>query len=214
MPEPTRAAWPRWIWLALALSLVGCHHTRPEEMSAEAHRAEAAKHEAEAEKEEAEAGNHPTVDLPRAGKEGPLGSYTVESERHRQNAENARAHAAEHRRAAEQLEGQEVEACRDVPLAARSSCPLLAPAVRSVKETERGAVLYLAPGVPVESILGPLRCHLAYEWRVGFSDHQCPLDIRGLSVTRGEEPASIALNTSNAEAARSLHAALRELLGP
>jgi hypothetical protein len=201
------------VGLAVAL---GCSHPRPEEMSAEAHRGEAARHQAKAAEELKKSEEKaPTVQLPK-GSPGstPLGSYSAEHESHLRNADAERAHASEHLKAAQELEKAELKACKRIPPAERASCPLLAPSVQRVTEVERGVVLQLKPGAPVNELLGELQCHLAYERRIGYATRQCPLDVEGLTASPGPQPASIALVAKDAESAQTLRSAIRALIGP
>jgi hypothetical protein len=91
---------------------------------------------------------------------------------------------------------------------------LLAPSIESVEENACGAVLHLKPAASVDSLLGALRCHLAYEQRTGSTSRECPLDIQGLTAARGPGPSSISLVARDPNGGAALHAALRVLLGP
>src|SRR5438046_2113205 len=100
----------RLLWLALAAGttgfvLGGCAHrdTRPDDLSAAAHRQVAERESALA-----------------AGEYSP-------TERHLRTAADHARHAREHERAAAELERFEDSACGPLPAAERAACPVMGP---------------------------------------------------------------------------------------
>lgn len=203
----------------VVLAGLACSHTRPDEMSAEAHRAEAAQHESKARQEEAQydPSKSPPSPPPQGGMVGsgpvPLNELWVynPTEYHRYNAEKEREHALDHLRAAQKLEDFESGQCQAIPPEARSACPLLSPFVREVRETPRGVVLELKKPEARGPLLERMRCHWAFARTRAFSqDIACPLYERGVTL----EPvgdAGIAVEGKTSQAVEHIRADLREL---
>jgi hypothetical protein len=194
----------------------------PDEMSAEQHRAEVAKHAEAARREEAQAipTRTPRNPRPPTGTPGPgqvplseLWDYNP-SELHQYNAEREREHAREHHKAAEALERSEAQACEGVPKAARAPCPLLTPFVRTVEETQRGAILHLKDPEETRPLAARMQCHLAFARSRAFDPKlACPLYERNVEIRAGSAPATIRIEGRTQDAAARVRADLRRLFG-
>lgn len=201
---------------ALALS---CSHTRPEEMSAEAHRAEAAKHAKNARQEESKVNpNQPPPPPPPSGTIGngpiPLGELWAYDPNayHKYNAELEREHAQEHLRAAQALEGFEAKACEGIPKEQRAACPLLTPFVSAVQETQRGVIFHLKSADETGPLMKRMKCHWAFAQARAFDQKiACPLYERNVEIHAGKDPATIAVEGKTPAAAAHVRADLRQL---
>ncbi|HEX2658884.1 MAG TPA: hypothetical protein VHU40_11455 [Polyangia bacterium] len=183
----------------------GCHSdVRPDEMSADAHRREAAKlsHEANA---EAQVSPTAPPDLAKNPGGNPEGYYSPVNPQDPAIDQGARSaaltqHARHHLEAARYLEASEDAACANTPVAQRAACPLLGPA-RTLVDIPRGVRIRFTSGARVDAILAHMRCHQAYSQARGFKDvAECPLYIRGIDIVRGPEPATIDIVSVNDDA--------------
>ena len=183
--------------VSLALCAVSCATTsppastvRPEDMSAAAHREEAARERARADDAYARWQPGARIPLPAA----PAGSvdgprmYPIDlypynpTDRALADAERHLRHAREHEAAAVALEGFEEAECRDFAPKARAACPLLGP-VASIEDRADGVRFVLAVGAPVAAIAAHMRCHLAFARARGYADGaDCPLYMRGVEI--------------------------------
>ncbi len=201
---------------ALGLGLlIGCAHTRPDDLSAEAHRRESLEHRRVALEEASR--YDPDAHAVGFG-EGPGGDRTLvaynPTQRHLKSAEEHRAHAEAHARAEAALRKSEVAACGAIPEEARSACPLLSPHVARVIETARGIVLELETGAPAEKLVTRMRCHLEYSRARGFPEEageNCPLYLRGSSITL--EGNAIAISGADPKTAAEIRRDARRLFG-
>lgn len=181
--------------LAFGAFATGCAggrgNVRPDEMSAEAHRREAAKLSEQA-NAEAQAPKGAPPDLGRNPGGNPEGYYSPVNPRDpaaEQAARSARlnAHARQHLGAAKYLEASEDVACLSTPVPERAACPLLAPAT-TVADIPRGVRVRFAEGAHVDAILAHMRCHQAYSRTRGFAEVTgCPLYVRGIDIVHGPE---------------------------
>lgn len=182
-------------WLAMAAMstsvLFGCattSGTRPEDMSAEAHKEKAQVHDEKAEVHESKYDpNAPGAaytevvqgsDFAFEGGAADLNPTDV----HNIQAQKHRRHADEHLAAATALERAEEDACASVPADSRSWCPLLGP-VSATENTAHGVRITVKEGTNVEVMVARIRCHIAVadtEGREGMDS--CPLYVRGLEV--------------------------------
>ena len=168
---------------------------RPDEMSADAHRREAAKVSEQANAEAARTKAPPPNQAanPSGNPEGyysPVNRQTPEAAQEA-HARRLKAHARQHLNAARYLETSEDAACRSTPAAERAACPLLGPA-NTVQDIPGGVRVFLAGGARVEAILEHMRCHLAYARTRGFEEvADCPLYVRGVDIARGPGEGSI-----------------------
>jgi hypothetical protein len=174
----------RQLWI-LASQLAACASTavRPDDMSAQAHRQEAAYERQAAsdrERQAVEQGQSPRPDYdpyrhPQVGLDA--------GSRLRWEAESRRAHALEHEAAARALERFEAQACAGIDPGLRASCPVLGP-VTDIRDVPGGVRIELSEGSDREGLLALMRCHLAYAQSRGFGPvaAACPLYIRGIEI--------------------------------
>lgn len=184
----------------------------PEEMSAAAHRREAAFERSRADAWLAR--HEPPAAAMAPGIQGTDPSITVlelrgpynPALRHVTAAERHALHALEHERAAAALEAAEEEACRDVPGPARAACPTLGPVV-ALEPLDDGVRFVLPEGAPVAALLARMRCHLAYARTRGFpASSECPLYVRGVALRAGSDGRSIEVVSHDADVARTIKA--------
>jgi hypothetical protein len=162
---------------------------QPDDMSAAAHRHEAARERAAARSElEAarEAGPAEATILPSpSGTRGPWSEPHPEAQRqagspHLGAALAHGSHAREHEEAAEALEHFEDDACRALAPAARAACPLLHDVV-AIVDVEGGVRVRFADPVATDDLVARIQCHLAYARTRGFAGvEDCPLYVRGV----------------------------------
>jgi hypothetical protein len=198
-------------WLGL-LAAVGCahHEVRADDMSAEAHRRAAADERARADDEAARYDPTVTAAPPASlGREGPvlfpLAVYAPFNPtlRHIYRADEMAAHAAQHERAAAELEAFEDQECGAFPPTTRAACPVLGP-VR-VEDLPDGVRLHLPATMPVDATLAHMRCHLAYARTRGFAPTAtCPLYLRGTQIRRAPEGDAVDLVSDEPRTARLL----------
>jgi hypothetical protein len=174
----------------LTLLAIGCggSDTRPEAMSAEAHRREAATDEAQAaEYERRDDQRGPLFQDPDSREDwaaafGPA-SYDPSAKHRELRSARLRDRAAAHRAAAAELERYEEAECGRFPPETRPACPLIGQ-VEAVVDVEGGVRLGLTEQVPVAAAAAHMRCHIAYgrsRGREGMG--QCPLYLEGVEVT-------------------------------
>ncbi len=158
-------------------------HTQPEDMSAQAHRAEAAQHLAEAERarqriQQRDHGRYEgSVSHTR---DGSSYSYRWDTERWIQEAEGI-----EHLAAAQALEREYAFACALIPEAEQgvSAIEVFIEGVDRVGDRAVSIRLGAAAGPP-EQLVHRLRCHRARMAVLGLDGmRDCPLAVRGLVVT-------------------------------
>ena len=159
--------------------------TRPDDMSAEAHReaaageeAEAAQHQSRYDEDTRDVTGRPGVD---SDVYYGLDVYNPTRE-HRLEARQHRILAEHHRAAAAALETYEDRECARFPAQTRALCPLIDQVV-SVEDVEGGVRLRLAEEVREDAVADHMRCHLAYarsQGREGMD--QCPLYVEGARV--------------------------------
>ena len=181
---------------------------KPEDMSAAAHRQEAARERARADDAYARWQPNARTPLPAA----PAGSvdgprmYPIDlypynpTDRALADAERHLRHAREHEAAAVALEGFEDAECRDFAPKARAACPLLGP-VASIEDRADGVRFVLAPGAPVAAIVAHMRCHLAFARRAATPT---PATVRSTCAAwRSPRRATAAASTSPGATRRS-----------
>jgi hypothetical protein len=181
--------------LPLALLLGSCAPSpRPDDMSAAAHRHEAARERLRAQQElaahdEGYARADPRVPGDPAAlipsEELRPGALPMPgSGLGRLHAAEARAaHAREHDAAAAELERFEAEACAGIPPAARAACPLLVGA-GVILDVQGGVEIRFESGAPVSDVYRRMSCHLAFARARGFEGDACPLYVKGLRIER------------------------------
>lgn len=197
----------QFVLASLALGVGGCggggQTVRPDDMSAEQHRAEA-------QRENVAADGHGPARTPNATQaspyRGPISSnddylypipvynptdwYLTEIGKHR-------AHAQQHEAAAKSLEKFEDAECGNFPASSRAACPLLGPA-QEIHEIEGGVSIRMAPGVRVDAVVAHMKCHLAYARAHGYQEAtSCPLYLPGLAVKRGADPTTVEITVAD-----------------
>ena len=189
--------------IVAALFVAGCasHAVRPDDESAEAHRAEAARARAEAAKhtqqydpkavaeESTSAGRR--FDLP-----DDVRTYNPTAW-HLREAHKDSAHAKAHEAAAAQLEAFEAEECRAFAPKVRSACPVGGPVAR-VEDLRNGVRLVLADNAPVGAVLAHMRCHLAWARTRGFEKLPgCPVYVKGIDIHASSDGKSIEITSTD-----------------
>ena len=185
------ARWTLVLLFATACATTSTSSTvKPEDMSAAAHRQEAARERSHA--DDAYARWQPgarvavpgtpagSVDSPRMY---PIDLYPYNpTDRALADAERHLRHAREHEAAAVALEGFEDAECRDFAPQTRAACPLLGP-VLAIEDRANGVHFALPAEAPVQAIVAHMRCHLAFARARAFSDAgDCPLYLRGVEI--------------------------------
>ncbi len=202
--------------LIAAFALAACSHTRPEEMTAEEHRAEARRHEQVAAAEERqyepnEVRPHLGPRSPFVGDEPGLEFYNP-SAAHLAQADRDMAAALEHLDSADKLEKFEDTACAGIPPAERAGCPLLAPYLVSVQEIAQGLTLNLKPTAPSKTLVNQMSCHLAYAMAKGFEKAPCPLYVKGVKIALVDER-TIDIRSMDPKVAHEVRLEARRLFG-
>jgi len=184
--------------LAAGLSCAG--KVRPDEMSAAAHRREAARQRVHAE-----------VDLTRAAAltGGPLSPTDLFAWAALQHLE----HATAHERAAAALERFEDAECGPLPPQHRAACPLFGP-VRSLLELPDGIRVVYTADAPIEELVAEMKCHLAFARTRGYPVAQdCPLYVRGVTITRAAGADAIDLTGASSQAVAEIRRWVRKETG-
>ncbi len=198
-------------WAALAAACAASPAAvKPDEMSAGAHRQEAARERMLAEEDYARyqpraSAPIPQVPQPDGPRMYPLDLYRYNpTERAIGEAEQHLRHAREHEAAARALEQYEEADCGRLPPKVRAACPVLGP-VQSVEELPDGVRIHLPPGAPRDTVLAHMRCHLAFARARGFGGvADCPLYMRGVEIAAGADAGAIELRSGDAETARQI----------
>ncbi|MBK7857840.1 MAG: hypothetical protein IPJ65_04275 [Archangiaceae bacterium] len=205
--------------LAAAVLAVSCSHSRPEEMSAAEHRAEARVHQENARREAGQYNPGLTVQGPMAPRRygDPAGNESLfeynPTAKHLETADREMRRAADHLAAARSLEAFEAGACRDLAPAERSACPLLASWVTTVRDTRLGIELELKPEVDAADTHRRLDCHLAYAEAKGFERPSCPLFVKGMSI-RLRNQRVLVFSGETPQVAKELQEQARRIFAP
>jgi hypothetical protein len=124
-------------------------------------------------------------------------------------ADEHRAHAREHERAAAALEKFEEGECREFPERTRSACPLLGP-VTKIGDIDRGVRVVLVPGTRVDAVVAHMRCHYAYAKAHGFDQRvTCPLYMPGIVIEQAG-PAAVDITVRDRSEVDELRSRARE----
>ena len=161
-----------------ALFLLSCSTpgTKPEDMSAAAHKAAATEHHTE------------------AGEQG-------DGLRGHRAAEGHEALARAHAKAAVALETYEAGVCGQFPAATRAMCPLMAQ-LKSVADIDGGVFLVPTDGVDLESWTAQIQCHVAYAATAGhIGMDECPLFARGVRVEKVPGGVNLVIGAGGADPA-------------
>jgi len=172
------------------LLVTGCRTAapKPDDMSAEAHRQEAAR-AAEAAKRERAEYDARAVTAPKvvgfnvaAGEVAPETGWTYNpTSGHLRTAAQLETHGRQHAAAAAELEKFENAACTGIGRSTRGACPFLS--VMAFKVLPNGVRLHLKDASAEPGMTALMRCHLAYARARGFeSAPDCPLYIRGVDI--------------------------------
>jgi len=223
----------RMAWCAGLVLVLGCTWlrpgTRPDDMSAEAHRREAEEHarwEAEHERgydPEARvrygAPAPPGVVLPRPryGYRDTDLYFDVReynpTQVHRDRAKGHGKLAREHEHAARALEEFEEAECQAFPKETRAVCPLLAQ-VESLEDVFGGVRVRLVEGANVNAALTHMRCHQAFARARGREGmDSCPLYMPGVWVERVGSTREVDLLALDPDEIDGLRRRAREHLG-
>lgn len=202
--------------LALSVLTLACAHTRPDEMSTEAHALEEAKHRREAadnaSRYDPDARVATVAADPWSG-DRALIAYNP-TERHLEAAEAHRKHAEAHAHAMQTLIADEAAACGTLAQEARKACPLISPWVTRVVETGKGVELQLKPGAPAEQLTSLMRCHFQHARAEGFPEEEresCPLFLKGSEITL--EADTIFIQSMNPKTAALIRKDARRIFG-
>jgi hypothetical protein len=195
----------------------GCSHTvRPDSMSAEQHRQEAAKETAAAQTEVVKAvSSAPPPNLgvnPGGIPDGyfyPVDSYDP-TKQHLVRARHLEEHAREHREAAQKLEKFVQDECKSFPPETRISCPMLGP-VTQISDIQGGVRVHFAPNTRVDAVVAHMRCHLAYAQANGFdTSASCPLYVPGLDIRMTADGQAAELTSRDRRAAAEIRDRTRQ----
>ena len=189
---------PFGILTVLFAACGGPQGTRPEDMSAAAHREAAAREEEEAETHADRydpSAQAPSVLVPTEANLDTF--YTPEfynpTDVHRERSVEHRALAEQHRAAATALEAFEEQECARFPPVTRAACPLLA-GLEGVDEVPHGVLFRFASDAPPDAVADHMRCHVAFAWTRGHEGmNHCPLYVQGATV--GKDALGVTLTT-------------------
>ncbi len=223
----------RMAWSAGLVFALGCSWfrpgTRPDDMSAEAHRQEAEEH-ARWESEHMR-GYDPEarvrygvpapadVSLPRPRYVYRDTDFYFEAREynptqvHRDRAKGHGKLAREHTHAARVLEEFEEAACQAFPKETRATCPLVAQ-VESLEDVFGGVRARLAEGTNVNAAITHMRCHQAFARARGREGmDSCPLYMPGVWVERVGSTREVDLLALDSDEIGELRQRAREHLG-
>ncbi len=214
------------VFLLIVISGCVTPGTRPDDMTAEAHRIAA-------EADQGQASEHlkrydPDAIVtpgsrynPYVGSNEDGSSYSdfywdVQSynptERHLSASAQLERHAADHLAAAESLDNFEELACKAFPPQTRGACPLLGQ-IEAAKDIPGGVRFRFSEGVDVNAAVAHIHCHLAFARtteQIGMES--CPLYITGVEMTRFGSSAAVELSVGNEEDLKVLRQRVREHL--
>lgn len=189
----------------------GCQRpVRADDMSAVAHRSEAEKERAAADAHLRRYDPQAQVQVPRGVARDPEAVAAVDVVAdynptlwNLDAAARHKAHAAEHERAAKELDRFEAEECKGFRPGVRAACPFLGP-VRSTELIPDGVRVRLAEGVPVRTVAAHMRCHLAFARTRAFQVSECPLMLRGAEVNLTADGTGIDVTSHDRSTAQEL----------
>ena len=194
-----RALFIAFFALPFTTALSGCASdgTKPDDMSADEHRAAAAKERQVAEQHEEKFDPNATSTRPQDSVNRsntvpgiddvtwPEDVYNPTSP-HKLTAEAHLKMAAKHEAAAAALEAYEDGVCKKISKKVRGMCPLLGP-VSSVEDIDGGVRMHIRDGVKLQAIVDHMNCHMAYARTEGHKGmDECPLYLKGLTVKAGD----------------------------
>jgi hypothetical protein len=211
----------KFAFLVFASAAVSCGtgggSVKPDDMGAAQHREEAARESAAAREHSKE--HHPDATVPspfRPTASAGSGEYLFSpsvynpTDVHLQRADEHRAHARQHEKAAEALERYEAAECFNFPPSTRAACPLLGPVTR-IDDIAGGVRVTFVPGTRIDAVVAHMRCHYAYARARAFEETMsCPLYMRGIEIKPGRDPMTIEITAGTAEQVQDLRARSRE----
>jgi len=207
--------------LLVLVSAAGCGtgggSVKPDDMGAAQHREEAARENAAAREHSKDYDAKAAVPSPfrptvAAGSGEYLFSPSVynPTDVHLQRADEHRAHARQHEKAAEALERYEAAECFNFPPSTRAACPLLGPVTR-IDDIAGGVRVTFVPGTRVDAVVAHMRCHYAYARARAFEETMsCPLYMRGIEIKPGRDPMTIEITAGTPEQVQDLRARSRD----
>ena len=205
------------VLVGAALGLMGCGGAtgvRPDDMSAEQHRAAASRHEAHAgqHEEEFDPDARDTRATTGAGFEFAEEIYNP-TQSHANAAAREHAVAEQHLQAAAALEAYEAEECGSFPAATRATCPLLGQLERA-EDVDSGVRLYFQDQVNADAVYAHIRCHIAFARTAGREGMDgCPMYVPGVTAER-ESSGAVVLRSDDAAAVAEIRARARGHLAP
>lgn len=181
----------------VCLSAAACsHEVKPDAMTAEQHRAVAAKEERQAQGAIAKVtGQTPWQNPQNIGREpelyiNPDATDTFTQEQ-LSRARHLQEQAREHEQAAAQLEQAEDAQCKPVPPTQRPTCPVLGP-VSKVSDIEGGVRIQLGGRATSYDLLPLVRCHYAYARAHGPTQGKaCAIYVPGAEFRDSDDPRTI-----------------------
>jgi len=208
------------VFSASVMAAACSHEVRPDDMSAEAHRAAAQKESEAARREMAKAMyESPGLDLLSPGIIPEL-YYNPDAASNLAYDPALRARwlerrAREHEQAATELESFAAAACKDVPTLQPGTCSALGP-VAEVRAVDGGVRLTLVASARVDVLLPQLRCTYAHERERGFRDRrECAFAVPGVEFRATSDPQAIDVVSQDSKTAAELRKLAREgVLGP
>lgn len=203
----------------MVTSIAACARpVRPDEMSAQAHRREAAVERAAADAQARKFDPNAqvssvTVSCSPGGAVGvadavftdynPTTWRLGEAERHH-------AHALEHEHAAAALDAFEDDACRPFASGVRAACPFMGP-ISSIDEIDGGVRLHFAGHAPIAA---HMRCHLAFARTRAFRVSECPLTLPRTEARVALDGTAIEVTTDDRKTTRELRKRAQALTAP
>jgi len=208
-------------FLLLSTVLAGCgtgrETVKPDDMTAAQHREEAAREDRAAQQHARDYDPHATVPSPfRPPAAAATGDYAFPvavynpTELQLARADEHRAHARQHQKAAEALERFEAAECLNFPPSTRAACPLLGP-VAHVDDIAGGIRVRFVPGTRVDAVFAHMRCHYAYARARAFAESAtCALYMPGIDIKQAKDPLAIEITTADPDRVAELRARGRE----
>jgi hypothetical protein len=197
--------------IACLLTACGTGSVRPDEMSANVHRQEAAYERhvaADRDRQVLERMHDPPVDYNpyRTSQVGLDPTSSLQRE-----AESRRAHASEHEAAALELERCEAKECAGIEPRGRGACPVLGP-LTEIRDIAGGVRLELPPDASVDGLVALMRCHFAFAQTRGFAPiaTACPLYMRGIEIRRSPDARAVEIVGTTAELTAEIRKRIRQ----
>jgi hypothetical protein len=198
----------------LLLLACGSGGVRPDDMSAQAHRQEAAYERRAADQRDREAAQQ--VDNPPAGYDPSRPSQISldPTSRLRAEAESRRAHAVQHEAAARDLERFEAQECTGIEPHARATCPVLGPSAAR-RDIPGGVRIEPPASTDPAALLALMRCQHAHAQARGFRADAaaCPLYLRGIEIRASADGKAVEIVARTEALAREIRQRIGQLAG-